>query len=168
MYINRFDKNGKCAQDGNKVEDLFYNLLIKRGQVRKATIGEQRKHIDFILTKEGKEITYDVKALKRINRNDSDTDDSLIWIEWLSVGGNDGWISGKCDFIVFEQKNSFIIIQREKLKELCMKLCDLTSIVKSSSNALYCSYQRYGRKDLLSLIKTSDIIPVADEIVQKI
>lgn len=167
MYQNKFDTSGKCAQDGQSAEDSFFKILIKRGDVRVATRAEQFKHIDFILTSGGKETRYDVKARKKLSRGDSGASDELIWVEWLNVGGNAGWLNGKCDFVVFEQEKSFIIIGREKLKALCETLCDMNSLVKSSSEALYRCYQRYGRKDLISLIKTSDVTAAADEIVSK-
>jgi len=40
-------------------------------------------------------------------------------------------------------------------------------MVKSSNQALYNFYQRYGRKDLLSLIKTSDVLGIAEEVISK-
>lgn len=169
MYQNEFDVTGKCAKEGLSAEDSFFKILNKRGSVQRASLAEQKKHIDFILTIGDKTIKYDVKARKRVKRKDDCIDDELIWVEWLNVYGGNGWINGKCDFIAFEQENSFIIIAREKLKALCEKLCDMTSLpVKSSSQALYKCYQRFGRKDLISLIKTSDVLTVADEVVSKI
>lgn len=167
MYRNQFDKDGKCSVEGNNAENAFLKILKNKGKVRVATLGEQRKHIDFILTTKEREITYDVKARKRVSRNDDETADDLIWVEWMNVGGSDGWLNSKCDFIVFEQAKSFIVVDRQKLKEHCEKLCDISTIVKSSSQALYRCYQRFGRKDLISLIKTSDILPIAEEVIKK-
>jgi len=121
MYVNNLDRDGKCAIQGQSAEDSFEKILVKRGAVRKASIAEQRRHIDFFLTNsDGKIITYDVKALKRTNRSDSDTSDDLIWVEFLAISGNDGWLRARnCDFIAFEQKNSFIVVNRDKLQSLC-------------------------------------------------
>ena len=167
LYQNKLDTTGKCSQEGKAAENSFFKILIKRGEVREATVSEQKKHVDFILSVGDKKIKYDVKARKRISRQNDNAADELIWVEWVNVYGGNGWLNGQCDFVVFEQEKSFIIIAREKLKALCEKLCDMTSLVTSSDKALYRCYQRYGRSDLISLIKTSDVVSVADEVVQK-
>ena len=168
FYVNPLDKDGECATMGTLAEDLFYKILKTRGEVRKATTRENKSHCDLFLTVGNKITSYDVKSMKKVSRNDSDTSGELVWVEWSGIYGGLGWLMMGADFIVFEQAHSFIIINRIKLKNLCEKLCDMTSLVKSSKDALYKCYQRHGRNDLISLIKTSDILSSADEIVNKI
>lgn len=168
IYRNRFDTTGKCSQEGNSAENAFKKVLKKRGDVKESSERDNKfLHFDLVQSVDGKKVKYDVKARKRVSRNDSEPTDEVIWIEWLNVNGNKGWIDGKADFIVFEQENSFIIIKREKLKALCEKLCDMNNLVSSASEALYRCYQRRGRNDLISLIKTSDVLKEADEVVSK-
>jgi hypothetical protein len=167
-YRSPFDRTGTCTEMGEKAESSFGALLAKRGKVRPATDREQMKHIDFVLTTpDNKTIKYEVKSRKRINRGDSIVNDKQAWIEWTNVIGNSGWIEGSSDYLVFEREKDFLIVGREKLKQLCLKLCDLTSLVPYASQALYRAYQRQGRKDVVSLVKMSDIESVAEEVWAK-
>jgi hypothetical protein len=153
---------------GEFAEASFGKLLAKKGEVRPANKQEQINHIDFILTTpEGKEIKYDVKARKKVNRADDQATDDLIWIEFLNVLGNRGWIYGESDFIVFEREKDFLLVSRPKLVEFAEKKCDLAQMVTSANNALYRGYRRWQRHDLLSMVKSEDIAGIASEIWSK-
>jgi hypothetical protein len=168
-YKNPLDKDGSCSKMGETAEDSFYKVLIKKGEVRRASVGENKKHIDFFLIVNGSEIKYDVKARKKINRGDLETTDSLIWLEILNVSGNDGWVRAKsgADFIAFEREKDFIILQRSLLMTLIELKCDLLKKVSNASQALYSAYTRYGRNDLLTIVKMSDLEAMEHEIWTK-
>lgn len=167
-YINKFDRNGSCAIQGEKSENGYKNILISRGFiVRDATLAEQLKHIDLFVNYNGVEVGFEIKARKKINRSDSSFQDSLVWIEIKNVNGDDGWLFGQANYIVFEREKDFIVIDREKLVSFVMSTCDFTKTVCSAKEALYCNYQRKGRRDSITLIKNIDIESLAKKIVKK-
>jgi hypothetical protein len=145
---------------GHKVEEIFYQYAIKNGtKIRHASEHENmKKHIDFFLTsKDGKEYSVDVKGMKKINRHDQSRQDEWLFIEFKNVLGNNGWLYGHADYIAFETSVSFIFVLRTDLISICDKLVDKTSIAHSSQDCAYRVYTRKDRRDLVSMIKLSDI-----------
>ena len=139
------------------MEQRFCGILKRMGiPYRIATREEQiYKHFDFV-TKKG---TIDVKAMKNINRFDNNPQNELIWVEFKNVRGDKGWLCSEVDFIAFEQLKSFLIVKRSSLLKKAKSLCDLVNITRQGGmNALYRGYQREGRKDLIAMIKLSDIL----------
>ena len=147
-------KNTSSWNRGQRVEKEFTRLLRRRDpNFQKANREDQFRHIDYH-TSFG---TIDVKAKKRINRSDSKEQDELIWVEFKNVQGRDGWLKSAVDIIAFERDSDFLLVKRNYLLGLAQSLCDLNSKVSNSREALYKGYQREGRKDLISIIKMSDI-----------
>lgn len=98
MYINKKDYTGESARMGQTAEDLFENWLKEhQRKYRKATLSEQYKHIDFIINSEklNKDIKIDVKASKKVNRNDTSTNNDILWVEFKNVQGKNGWLYGE-------------------------------------------------------------------------
>ena len=116
-------------------------------------------HIDYwVKNKEGKAMGFDVKGRKKTSRSNKGYTDDWIWIEFVNVIGKKGWIKGKADFIAFELENTFLIVKRAELRELCKKLItDTKTRVTKASDAKYLLYTRKGRKDVVTQIKLSDI-----------
>ena len=158
-YRNKFDFSGQCSENGYNAENLFISIAEKQGRKAiKADRKQQLVHIDVFLTKDNYETrSLDIKARKKIKRTDAETNDELIWVEFLNVAGNGGWLVGAAEYIAFERENDFIIVNRRALWKLCMEKVDQNSRVTSSKDALYKIYQRQGRKDEISIIKFSDI-----------
>ena len=146
---------------GQKAEDLFVEVCWKKGY--QATKSSKEKdiydHIDYyVKSKVGGVKAFDVKSRKRTGRGDSRFSDDWIWIEFKNVRGNKGWIKGKADFIAFELENTFLIVNRAELRELCKKLItDTETRVTRAREAKYLLYTRHGRKDVVTQIKTQDI-----------
>jgi hypothetical protein len=156
--------NAPCWKRGQDVEDSFQKLLEGRGvKCRPATLEEQYKHYDYI-TDRG---TIDVKARKRIRRNDSSEQDELVWLEFKNIHGSKGWLASDVDFIAFERKNDFVIVRRIYLYEMAVKKCKLDDRVTRSSEALYKGYQRKGAQDLISMIKMQDVLNLPVQIIDK-
>ncbi|HQU35875.1 MAG TPA: hypothetical protein PLR65_04755, partial [Anaerolineales bacterium] len=82
------------------------------------------------------------------------------WIELNSVRENNkGWLyAGKADLIAFELANSFRIVDRLELIALVEKLVDFDAKVDSPKDALYKVYSRTSRPDLLTMIKSEDLL----------
>ncbi len=140
---------------GQGVEAMFAKLLNKRtDNVRAANLKEQFSHVDYI-SDFGK---IDVKARKRVARKDTDVQDDLVWLEFKNVQGKHGWLYGKSDWIAFEREEDFVMVKRHYLALMAEKLCDVGDRVAVGKDALYKGYQRSGRKDLLSIVKMSDVL----------
>ena len=134
---------------------MFAKLLNKRtDNVRAANLKEQFSHVDYI-SDFGK---IDVKARKRVARKDTDVQDDLVWLEFKNVQGKHGWLYGKSDWIAFEREEDFVMVKRHYLALMAEKLCDVGDRVAVGKDALYKGYQRSGRKDLLSIVKMSDVL----------
>ena len=162
VYVNQFDKGKKCATHGHATENVFEKLAMAHGyKVRKATRDEQISHIDFILdSPEWQNIKVDVKGRKKTSRQNKKFNDKWVWIEFRNVQGKEGWIYGKANFIAFERKEDFIIINRVTLRNWLGKSnvrWDLPT-VKNSWESKYRIYSRRGRNDQLTQVKMSDIL----------
>jgi hypothetical protein len=150
---------------GQQLESSFFEVLKRFDpKCRKSTREEQFRHIDFVSQSLG---SFDVKARKRINRSDKSEQDELIWIEFKNVAGNNGWLYGQADYIAFEQSDHFVVVERKHLVGLAESKCNLKQIVDNSSKALYHGYSRKDRKDLISIIKMSDIKQLPIQIYKK-
>jgi len=154
-----------CWNRGQGVEESFQNLLKGKGiKYRPATLEEQYKHYDYI-TDRG---TIDVKARKRIRRNDNTEQDELVWLEFKNIHGSRGWLASDVDYIAFERENDFVIVRRIYLYDMALKKCELDDRVTRSSEALYKGYQRKGAQDLISMIKMQDVLDLqAVQIIDK-
>ena len=159
-YKNKYDQSGKSFEAGDKAEKLFASALAKAGlSFREASFQEEISHIDFFILKDSAPpVAVDVKARKKIKRSDTETNDNLIWVEFQNVAGRRGWLYGKADLIAFEREENFILVNRKLFARLCEKLCDITKLNEDVRMPLYTGYQRAGRKDIVSLIKMTDII----------
>lgn len=121
-------------------------------------------HVDLIWTLEDKKITFDVKSLKKHNRNDVVFDDSIHWIELQNVNGKKGWLYGKAKYIAFETNTSWIIVSRVKLINwIDNKIVDKTI---SNSKELYRLYRRSGRLDIIIKILTDDLKEIGKTLIK--
>ena len=157
-------KNSGSWNRGQRIEKAFAPLLRQRDpNYRKANREEQFRHIDYF-SNFG---TNDVKAKKKINRSDDSEQEELVWVEVKNVQGRDGWLRGQTDVIAFERDKDFVLIKRNYLLGMCQVKCDLSKKVTNSRDALYKGYQREGRKDLISIVKMSDILNMPHQIWKK-
>lgn len=162
-FKHSLDKHD-CHEMGFSAEVIFRKLAEEKGySVKVAGREEQFSHVDFILTKGKDEWRVDVKGAKRKKRTDDKVDYSIIWCEVKNGNGGEGWLvkdKNGPTTIAFELENEFIIVSRKELLNLVKKLCNLENLVDSSRKALYNGYKRFGRRDLLTLIKTEDLLTI--------
>ena len=167
MEKHRLDKDGKAFKSGNEAEILFKKLMESKGYLVEETSKKDQfaNKGDFVCTKDGKEEWYEIKGRKRINRQDSEFNDKLVWIELQKVNGNPGALYGSFSKFAFQfTENAFIIVGRDELQKLVeSKLQNIK--VTHASDALYKLYQRWQRNDLLSLIKFSDLLSLSHTIL---
>jgi hypothetical protein len=154
----------KNWEHGTRAENIFEKILCRFDKKsRKANREEQFRHIDFISSLG----SFDVKAQKKVNRDDKTEQNDLIWIEFKNVSGNKGWLYGDSDFIAFERESDFLVIKRNYLKGMAEVLCEINQKVSKASDALYKGYTREGRKDLISIIRMEDLESLPHEIWKK-
>jgi hypothetical protein len=160
---NRYDKKDSLEL-GRRAEDAFARLAVKHGFKVTASSGKENinEHIDYIIERNGKSKKVDVKSLKRKSRGDKELQDEFLWIELHSVRENNkGWLyDGKADLIAFELSKSFRLVERLELIKLVKKLVDFEANVSSSKDALYKMYSRKDRFDVLTMIKSDDLLGI--------
>ena len=168
---NKYDYSGKCLKSGTEAEKRFLELALSKGLEATASNGsDQLKHVDVWIEKDGEKYGIDVKAQKKINRADANSQDELCWIEIRGVrkSGSSWLIDGISKFIAFEREDHYMIVDRLELIELVTKICDLKTFVTQSKNALYKSYRRKEREgEHLTIIKYSDMSQIKHSIWQK-
>ena len=141
--FNEFLDKGKSSE--TFVSELLENMC--GGTCEKATKEEDKiKHIDIWWNspKKGR-IGIDVKGIKKNHRKDEDFDDSIHWIEIMGVTGYKGWIYGEMDYI--------INIAGKPLSNKC-------------PSDFYVPYRRYGRMDIVVKVPTSDLMEIAQFILE--
>lgn len=97
-------------------------------------------------------ITFDVKKARKISRSDSDVQYDYTWVELRNVRGMGGWIVGEAEYIVFEQLDHFLVVDRIQLFELITK-----NLLPEVGKGPYERYQRQDRHDLITLVPIADI-----------
>ena len=97
---------------------------------------------------------YDVKALKKLNRSDSDYRDDVTWVEGTNVRGDKGWLKGEADYIAFERKSEWLLIPRHILYDWVL---DQIAKINTVGKGLYQIYTRDNRLDKITLIRYEDI-----------
>jgi len=156
---NRFDKKDSLEL-GEKAEELFAAMARQTGwQVSPSSKDENiDEHWDFHISKGEEKFKVEVKSAKRIHRSDSGIQFEYTWVEIHGVRPKDaGWLFGKADLIAFEKESAFIFVKRLDLLAVVNKKVNLVAKVRDPKNALYKIYTRDGRKDKLTLLRTSDI-----------
>lgn len=158
---NRYDKKDSLEL-GRRAEDTFARLAVKHGFKVTASSekGNMDEHFDYVIERDGKSHKVDVKSIKRKSREDKELQDEFLWIELHGVRADDrGWLyDGKADLIAFELANSFRIVDRLELIALVENLVDFGVKVSSPKDALYKVYSRKSRPDLLTMIKSEDVL----------
>lgn len=140
-------------QKGKAVERSFCEALQKRGyEVTVSSVKEDmEEHWDVMF--DGKKV--DVKGLKKVTRRDEEVNENFHWLELVNVRGDWGSVYGKADLFAFESEEYWILVEKSKLHELIKKKCVKQMVAFPT---LYRMYQRTDRKDILTLVKTIDLM----------
>lgn len=146
---------------GRKVEDVFAELI--KADIRATKEQDMYEHWDVAKGK----FKFDVKGLKKISRSDSDVNEDFHWVEVKNINGYGGWcFSGKANFIVFETLDYFICVKKDFLQKL-IKEKVVKIYVNNPYESLYHLYKRKNRKDVLTLVKTIDLMAISSKILKK-
>ena len=118
------------------------------------------EHWDMEGGLKGKTLKFDVKGMKKINRRDDSTQDKFTWIEGTNVKGNPGWLKGRADYIVFERNEYWLMVNREELWDFVQEKLKKNSYAEGKKP--YHVYQRWGKKDKITLVPFTDIEDLKD------
>lgn len=108
---------------------------------------------------------YDVKAMKKYRRFDPEPTDRLHYVELRNVNGNAGWLYGKAYYIVFETRSWWIVVRREDLVQFVQGV--IWGEDSTEKPEPYRLYQREGRKDMMTIIPTVDLLAIAERVDHK-
>ncbi len=111
------------------------------------------------------DIKIDVKAMKKINREDSEPNENIHYVEIKNVHGNKGWLYGDADYFAFEMKDYYVMVSKIKLQAMIADKCK--EKIKCARPTLYQLYSREGRNDMMTLVKTVDLIFISDKMIEK-
>jgi hypothetical protein len=111
------------------------------------------------------DIKIDVKAMKKINREDSEPNENIHYVEIKNVHGDKGWLYGEADYFAFEMKDYYVMVSKIKLQAMIADKCK--EKIKCARPTLYQLYSREGRNDMMTLVKTVDLIFISDKMIAK-
>lgn len=168
---------------GELVAEEFVKNMPNRFKVKKASLYEDSiNHYDYLVidTKTNKSTLVEVKGAKRrfkfiegTNILQERQDD--VWVEFIGVSGQSGWIFGKADyFAIYRTDGRFCFVNRLKLLDHVMKNFFLFVTKKKGKGYTLATqtdwdyYQRYRRsdnEDLIALVPSEDIEKLTDYIL---
>ena len=111
------------------------------------------------------DIKIDVKAMKKINRENSEPNENFHYVEIKNVHGDKGWLYGEADYFAFEMKDYYVMVSKIKLQAMIADKCK--EKIKCARPTLYQLYSREGRNDMMTLVKTVDLIFISDKMIEK-
>lgn len=107
---------------------------------------------------------YDVKGLKKRRRGDEFVDETIHWVEIKNVNGDKGWLYGDADYFSFELSNYWVIVDKKKLQDYVANNTVKEYVLIPMVNRLY---SRKDRKDVMTLVKTIDLIYISESFIKK-
>jgi len=161
--MNKKFKNEPWQIQGEKAEKLFVTTCKKNGwdTIKTSYKNDFLNHFDFFIEGYNQKYKVEVKSRKKISRKDDIYQDDWIWLELKGKNFSPGWIYGsKADYVAFEMSDSFILCKIEDLKEIIKKKVDIYKKVKYPKYAKYKVYTRFNCGDLLTLIRSNDIMEI--------
>jgi hypothetical protein len=102
------------------------------------------------------DLKVDVKAMRKVNRTDDHPNENIHYVEFKNVHGDRGWLYGKADYFAFETQSYYIMVPKIRLQEFVAKKC------ASKEFSI-----RQGRKDLITMVKTIDLMYLSDKVIEK-
>lgn len=146
----------KSLSTGESGERRFYDSCKSAGiKIKKTDKKSDIGHIDFIVNEDS---SYDVKGLKDSHKNGN------ILLELKNVQGKIGWCNNKNtpEWIAFDFGIFFVCVKNDQLFTLAEKKCDLKDKVTKAKDCLYKAYTRKDRKDLMTMVRLSDVLGECD------
>lgn len=111
------------------------------------------------------DIKVDVKAMKKVNRSDENPNESIHYVEIKNVHGDKGWLYGDADYFAFETEDYYVMVSKLRLQEMIADKCKHK--IRCDRPELYKLYSREGRSDMMTLVKTIDLVFISDKMIKK-
>lgn len=158
MYQQLIEEYHQEAIKGEEMVALLLSKVIG-GTTAKSTLSEDMNlHIDFWWAKPNEEkVGVDVKGVKKNNRKDKTPDDTINWLELKNINGGKGWLYGEAEYIAFITLSDVVFVKRDPLAKYAEKCVDGKELVRFCPKECYIPYQRFGRKDLIIKVPTTDL-----------
>lgn len=124
---------------------------------------QRSQHIDFVMSglDKSKIVTTVTLDIKYRGKKKSD---AWQWLEFRNPAGKTGWLYQASDFIVFERRKDFILVNRKSLVEwvnINNKIRHDLPFVTNSWQAKYRLFKRPKKNESITQIKTSDLLQIA-------
>ena len=149
------------VKEFKKVEEKFGETIKQFGETSQSTKEQDiHEHWDIKL-----DVKFDVKAIKKTNRYDTEPNENIHWVELKNVRGDKGWLYGDAHYFAFETEDYWIIVEKQSLQDLIADKCK--DKIRTLKPELYKLYQRTDRLDIVTLVKTIDLCSVAEKIIRK-
>jgi hypothetical protein len=116
-------------------------------------------HIDCFLSCNNMRFSIDYKSSKILLDEKTNPLNEWVWIEFKNVRGDDGWIYGKADYIVWVLKNQLWFVNRKNLLQFTLRKLKENNNQHTDykNDANYKWYKRFNRNDLITKISLLDI-----------
>jgi hypothetical protein len=105
--------------------------------------------------------------MKKFRRSDPETTDRLHYIEIRNVQGKVGWLYGKADYIAFETRSWWVVVDRAKLAEFVESAIWQGDDQFGLKPEPYKLIQREGRQDIITIVPTVDLLSIASQVLVK-
>lgn len=148
------------VEQGKSVEREFASLLTNPIFATKEQ--DMHEHWDV---EDAMAVKYDVKGMKKYRRSDDKPTDRLHWIELRNVNGKSGWLYGDADIIAFETRKWWLLVERKDLVQFVEGI--IWGEETTEKPEPYKLYQREGRKHLLTILPTVDLLSIASQVLVK-
>lgn len=143
------------------VERKFAKAIETMGKVDFSSKEQDiHEHWDVSLT-----MQIDVKAMKKKHRSDDHTDETIHYVELKNVLGNPGWLYGEAHYFAFETEDYWLLVDKMRLQEFIKEKCAAKEW--SEIPDFYKLTQRKTRQDIITLVKTIDLMFICDKIIKK-
>lgn len=136
------------------VERKFAKAMQNVGKVKFSTKDQDmHEHWDVSIT-----MQIDVKAIKKNNEN-------IHYVELKNVLGKPGWLYGEAHYFAFETQDYWILVDKIRLQHFIKEKCAAKEW--SQIPSFYKLTQRRERQDIITLVKTMDLMFICDKIIKK-
>ena len=135
----------------------------RKYKTQRPTYAQKKIHIDLLMTgldanKRAFTVSVDVKL--RANKKASD---QWHWLELRDPQGASGWIYQEADFVAFERRKDFVIVNRKNLVDWINTTprirYDLPYVAETWL-AKYRLFSRPGKKDSITQVKSQDLLGI--------
>ena len=145
-------RKGYSFSTGRVAEVRFIRAAKHMGlTVTKSSMREDREsHVDYWLA-------YDGNGKWGVDVKGNNLPDE-IWVEFVNVRGDDGWLYGEARIIAFDmpEEGGFVIVDRIDLLQYCEENVEDVFVVKKQDAHLK-KYSRKDREDVITMLNLLDL-----------